>query len=234
MSEPRTVALVGASGIVGTLVLEEALGRADLRVVAIGRRAFPLPLGGRSQLVVCEPSRWGEAIADIAPDTLACAIGTTLQKTGESEEEFRAVDQELVLATARAAREAEVTQWIALSAADANRHLRDDLYLQVKGEVEEALIKMKFGRLDILRPGLLRGARGGSRGLGERLNIAASPILDLLRQGSLSEKRSISAREIARGILQLAREKAPGRFIHDNEAIRRAARRLPRLATENP
>ena len=152
--------LVGASGLVGTRVLEEALGRTDLRVVALGRRAFPLPMGGRSQLVVCEPARWGEAIADIAPDTLACAVGTTWQKAGESEEEFRAVDQELVLATARAARDAEVPQWIAVSAAGANRHLRDDLYLQVKGEVEEALIKMKFRRLDILRPGLLRGPRG--------------------------------------------------------------------------
>ena len=40
MSEPRTMVLVGASGLVGTRVLEEALGRADLRVVALGRRAF--------------------------------------------------------------------------------------------------------------------------------------------------------------------------------------------------
>ena len=229
MSEPRTMVLVGASGLVGTRVLEEALGRADLRVVALGRRAFPLPMGGRSQLVVCEPSRWGEAIADIAPDTLACAVGTTWQKAGESEEEFRAVDQELVLASARAAREAEVPQWIAVSAAGANRHLRDDIYLQVKGEVEDALIKMKFRRLDIMRPGLLRGPRGNDRGLGERIGIVASPVIDLLRQGGLSQNRSIRARDVARGILQLAREKAAGRFIHDNEAIHRAARRLPPL-----
>ena len=234
MSDPRTLVLVGASGLVGTGVLEEALGRTDLHVVALGRRAFPLPLGRRSQLVVCEPSRWDEAIGDIAPDVVACAIGTTLKKGRYDEEELRAVDQELVLATARAARGAQVSQWIGVSAAGANRHLRDNLYLQVKGEVEEALIKMKFRRLDILRPGHLLGARGGEGGLVGRLNKIASPVMGLLRQGGVNQSGSIAARDIARGILQLAREKAPGRFVHDNDAISRAARRLPKLEEEEP
>jgi uncharacterized protein YbjT (DUF2867 family) len=232
MSEVRTMVLIGASGLVGTRVLEESLGRHDIRVVALGRREFRLPMGGRSQLVICDPSRWGEAIEDLAPACVACAVGTTWQKAGESEEEFRSVDQELVLATAKAARAVDVPQWIAVSAAGANRHLRDDLYLQVKGEVEDALIKMKFRRLDIMRPGLLRGPRGSDRAFGERLGILASPVADLLRQGGQVEKRSIAAREVARGILQLAREKAAGRFIHDNEAIHRAARRLPPLEVE--
>src|SRR6188768_2262495 len=106
----KKIVLVGASGLVGTRVLEEVLGRPDLTVVAVGRRAFPLPMGGRMQLVVADPSRWGDAIADIEPDGVACAVGTTWQLAGENEEEFRAVDHDLVLATARAAREAEVPQ----------------------------------------------------------------------------------------------------------------------------
>jgi uncharacterized protein YbjT (DUF2867 family) len=224
----KKIVLVGASGLVGTRVLEEVLGRLDLTVVAVGRRAFPLPMGGRMQLVVADPSRWGEAIADIEPECVACAVGTAWQLAGENEEDFRAVDHDLVLATARAAREADVPQWIGVSAAGANRHV-SDTYLKVKGEVEDALIKLKFRRLDVLRPGLLRGPRGGERGLGERLGIVASPVIDLLRQGGLSQHRSIDARVVARSILQLAREKAPGRFIHDNEAIQRVARRLPAI-----
>ncbi len=232
MSDRRKVVVLGANGLVGTRVLEDARGRADLRVIALGRREFPLPMGGRMELVVCDPPRWGEAIADIAPETIVCAVGTTWQKAGEDEEQFRAVDQELVLRTATAAKAADVPHWIAVSAAGANRHVRDDVYLQVKGEVEDALIKLRFRRLDILRPGLLRGPRGSDRRLGERLGIIASPVTDLLRQGGLSQHRSISAREVARGILQLAREKAAGRFVHDNEAIHRAARRLPPLEEE--
>jgi uncharacterized protein YbjT (DUF2867 family) len=228
---PRKIVLVGASGLVGTRVLEEVLGRPDLTVVALGRRAFPLPMGGRMQLMIADPSRWGEAIADIAPDGVACAVGTAWQKADENEEEFRAVDHDLVLATARAAREAEVPQWIGVSAAGANRHV-SDMYLKVKGEVEDALIKLKFRRLDLLRPGLLRGPRGNDRRFGERLGIVASPVLDLLRQGGMSGHRSIDARVVARSILQLAREKAPGRFVHDNEAIQRVARRLPEIEAE--
>lgn len=229
MSEMRTVLLVGASGLLGTQVLEEALGRTDMRVIALGRREFPLPLGGRSQLVLCEPSRWGEAIADIAPDAMACALGAPVHLASRNAEEFRSVDLDLVVATARAAREANVPQWIQVSAAGANRLLPDDPYLQIKGEADEALIKMRFQRLDILRPGTLRGRRRSGGGL----SGLARPVIDLLRKGARPQAGSIEAREVARGILQLAREKAPGRFIHDNEAIHRAARRLPALEDED-
>lgn len=226
MSEPLRIVLVGASGLVGTRVLELAVGRPDVRVIALARREFPLPMGGRMELVVADPARWGEVVAELAPDCLACAVGTTWAKAGRDEEAFRAVDQALVLDTARAAREAQVPHMIAVSSVGADR-LSKAFYLQVKGEVEAELIKLRFRRLDILRPGLLRGPRGGERRALERLGILFSPLMDLVLRGGRSRFRSIDAREVARAILQLAGEKAAGRFIHENEAIHRVARRLP-------
>jgi len=225
MSDDLRILVVGASGLVGTRVLELAVGRPGVRVIALARREFPLPKGGRMELMVADPARWGEAVAELAPDCLVSALGTTWRKAGGDEAAFRAVDQALVLATARAAHAAGVPHMISVGSVGADAHSKT-FYLRVKGEIEAELIKLRFRRLDLLRPGLLRGPRGGERRLLERLGILASPLTDLVLTGARSRYRSIDAREVARAILQLAAEKAPGRFIHDNEAIARAARKL--------
>jgi hypothetical protein len=85
---------------------------------------------------------------------------------------------------------------------------------------------MRFHRLDMLRPGLLRGPRSRDRRPGERLAIVFSPILDLFLAGERRRLRSIDARRVAHAALQAAREKAQGTFVHENDAIARLERRL--------
>ena len=43
MSEPLRIALVGATGLIGTEVIKLTLGREDVRLVAVARREFALP-----------------------------------------------------------------------------------------------------------------------------------------------------------------------------------------------
>ena len=52
-------------------------------------------------------------------------------------------------------------------------------------------------------------------------------MTDLLLHGSWRGYRSIPARTVAEAALALAMRRAGGRFRHDNDAIRRAARELP-------
>lgn len=225
MSDPGRVLLTGVTGLVGGQVMEAAIGRREVRIVGLSRREVPLPQGARMEMLVADPALWSESIAAIAPDAAICALGTTWRKAGEDESAFRAVDQELVLAVARAARAAGARNFVLVSSVGADRGSRA-FYLRVKGEVEAALRPLGFHRLDILRPGLLRGPRGADRRAGERLAILASPITDLLLHGSRRRYRSIDARFVARAALQCALEKARGVFVHDNDAIMRAARRL--------
>jgi uncharacterized protein YbjT (DUF2867 family) len=102
-------------------------------------------------------------------------------------------------------------------------------YLRVKAEVETALRKLRFHRLDILRPGLLRGPRSRDRRPGERLAIALSPLMNLFLHGDSRRFRAIDARLVARAALEGAREKARGTFVHENDAILRLERRLDGL-----
>lgn len=224
MSEPRRVLLAGASGLVGTRVMQAAGAHPSLRLVALTRREVPIPRGTRMEMMVADPAGWPDAVGAIAPDSVICALGTTRRKAG-SEEAFRAVDHDLVLRLAGAAKDAGASQFVLVSSAGADA-LSKTFYLRVKGEVEAAVAKLRFRRLDVLRPGLLRGARAGDSRPLERLAMLASPLADLLLHGDKRRFRAIDARAVAAAALQLTGEKAAGRFVHDNDAILRAARRL--------
>lgn len=227
MSDPVRLTLVGATGLVGSEMIAAAVGRCDYRFSAVTRREIAFPRGARMEAVLADPADWPSAIAATAPRVFACALGTTWRQAGKSEEAFRAVDERLVLDSARAARAAGATRAIVVSSTGADRHAKN-FYLRVKGEVEKALGELGFERLDILRPGLLKGARGGERRAMERLGILASPITDLLLHGKYRQYRSIPARMVAEAMLQLAGETARGRQVHDNDAIRRQALRFRR------
>jgi uncharacterized protein YbjT (DUF2867 family) len=224
MSEQRRVLLAGATGLVGSRVMELAIDQPWLRLIALTRREAPMPRGVRMEMLVADPQGWPAAVATIAPEAVICALGTTIRKAG-SEEAFRAVDYDLVLSLAKAAREAEVANFVLVSSAGAAIGAKA-FYLRVKGEIETAVTKLRFRRLDILRPGLLRGSRSnGARPL-EMLGKLASPLTDLVLHGDNRRYRSIDSRVVAAAAIQCAQEKAQGRWIHDNDAIQRAARRL--------
>ena len=226
MSDPMRLALVGATGLVGRHVVEACVGRRDLRLAAVARREMPLPKGATMEMFVAEPSHWGDVFEALRPRALICALGTTWKQAGEDEAAFRAVDYDLVLETARAAKAQGCDRMVVVSSVGADAHAKQ-FYLRVKGEVERELGRVGFHRLDILRPGLLRGERAGDRRPAERLAIAASPLFNLLLHGKYAQYRAIEAETVAQACLALALKPARGRFAHPNSGIERAARSLP-------
>lgn len=227
MSDPARIALVGATGLIGRRVIELASAADEVRLIGLARREVPLPRGARMEMFVAETDKWGEVMQAVRPRALICALGTTWKKAGKDEATFRAVDHDLVLSSAAAALKAGVTNLVVVSAAGADRHAKNR-YMRTKGEVEAALSQMPFKRLDILRPGLLRGPRPDDWRLAERLALAVAPLIDPLLLGSWRGLGSIDARDVAGAALRFALRAAPGRFIHDNDAMRRAARELAR------
>lgn len=228
MSDPRPVgpvrvALVGATGLIGRRVIEIASAGDEVRIVGIARREARLPSGARMEMFVAEPDKWGDIMDAVRPRALICALGTTWKKAGRDEAAFRAVDHDLVIATAESAKRAGVPNMVVVSAAGANARSKS-LYMRVKGETEDALSRVGFKRLDILHPGLLRGERVGDLRFGERAALIAAPLVDPLLSGSWTRYRSIDAGLVAEAALGLALRRAGGRFTHDNEAMRRAAR----------
>lgn len=220
---PVRIALVGATGLVGRKVIELSSAGDEVRIVGIARREAPLPQGARMEMFVAETDKWSEVLAAVRPRALICALGTTMKKAGGDEAAFRAVDFDLVLSTAQAAHRAGVPNMVLVSAAGADARSKS-FYMRVKGEAEDAVSVVGFKRLDILAPGLLRGERVDDLRLAERAAIVAAPLIDPLLSGKWERFRSIDAALVAEAALGLAMRRAGGRFTHDNEAMRRAAR----------
>lgn len=225
MSDPVRVLLVGATGLVGQAVLAAAAGRPGLRMVALGRRAAPLPAGAQMEQLVIAPDHWPEAVAQVRPGVIVLALGTTIAAVGGDRAAFRAVDHDLTLRCATAARQAGTGHAILVSSVGADPAARA-FYLATKGEVERDVAALGFARLDVLRPGLLRGARQGAARPAERLGMAVAPLVDWALMGDLSRYRSIPAATVGRAIANLASAQATGHFVHEFRSIHSAAQGL--------
>ncbi|TRD12640.1 nucleoside-diphosphate sugar epimerase [Erythrobacter insulae] len=220
---PERIGMVGATGLIGRRVIEISSAGDQARIVGIARREAALPKGARMEMFVADPSKWGEVFESIKPRAFICALGTTWKKAGRDEAAFRAVDQDLIVQTAQAAKAAGVLNMVLISAAGANPQSKS-LYMQVKGETEALVSKVGFKRLDILRPGLLRGAREGDFRFAEKVAMTVAPLIEPLLPSSYEMYHSIDADVVAEAALGLAMRNAAGRFTHDNESMKRAAR----------
>ncbi len=94
------VLILGASGLVGSNALEQALAHPSITgVIAPTRKSLPSrskltnPVSEQLELLIPEVITWGV-------DAVICAIGTTIGKAG-SKEAFRQVDYVLPLSFAR-------------------------------------------------------------------------------------------------------------------------------------
>lgn len=224
MSDPIRVVLVGATGMIGRAVMDAAVRRPNIHLVAVARREVPLPKGARMELLLSDPEHWPDAIAAGRPHTVVIALGTTIKAVAGDRAAFRAVDHDLVLESAAAAKTAGARQLIVVTSVGAQFSSKR-FYLSLKGEVEDKLAKLHFDRLDIIRPGLLRGHREGPPRRAERLGMIFSPLLDLLLHGPMRKYRSVKAADVAQVILTLAGNKQRGRLVLEHDDFRRVLRR---------
>ena len=223
----KRILLAGASGLVGSRVLRGLLQDTNFidRIVAPVRRGLPVDEPRLSAPIVELSSPQAEALvmqsidqeAGGRIDAYLCCLGTTIKSAG-SREAFIAVDRELVLRLAQIARACGARHAIVVSSAGASRQ-SGNFYLRVKGEVEDAMEKIGFQRLDVLQPGLLLGAREQSRPA-EALFQKRAPLANVWMAGRLRRYRAISADSMARAMVALVGSSEPGIFTHTYDAIR--------------
>jgi uncharacterized protein YbjT (DUF2867 family) len=208
------IILAGASGLVGGH-LARLLPSASLTL--IGRREIA-ELDPAIEQCVAPAEEWAQLVHVRKPDVAISTLGTTLRQAG-SKAAFRAVDYDLITQLAQAARAAGATQFLMVSSVGADA-ASNSFYLKTKGEAEDAVCGMGFSRVDIFRPGLLRGGRSGPTRFGESLAIAVSPFTDLLTPRSFDKYRSTAAADVAAAMARLIGAEQAGVFVHHNREIK--------------
>ena len=222
--EQRVILLAGASGYVGSLALDALLDSADIsRVYAITRR----PLGREHPRLANRIVRFEQIesqLEGLICHAALCSLGTTMRQTG-SEQAFREVDFDAVLAFARTAKAARAQRFVVVSAAGADPKSKN-FYLRTKGEMEEALAGVGFQSLDILQPSLLLGWRREVRPL-ELLGSVFMPLINPFLTGKREPWRAIPARTVAAAMAGATRSGRRGIQRHTYSTIQALSRIKP-------
>lgn len=208
----RSAVLLGATGLVGGEILRH-LERKDYydRIVVVTRR--PLPSVDNHPVIRQAVVDFDDLVrhaGELRAHDVYCAFGTTMKQAG-SREQFRRVDHEYPLQLAKIAWSNGASHFLLVSSKGASSG-SSNFYLSVKGELEDALEKMGWPSLTILRPSVIGGDRSNPRPL-ERLGQVLLSIAP-------PSVRTVPASSIAGVMIQAARQPRKGtRWIESAEIL---------------
>ena len=207
----RIALVIGGSGLIGKILIQKLLESDKYtRVRVLVRSKFSLQ---HPKLEVIIFNFDTPDMNLIVADDVYCCLGTTMKKAG-SKGDFYKVDYLYPIQTAEAAFKNGTKRFSIVTSmgADATSVF---YYNQVKGEVEEALKKIKFESLFIFRPSLLLGKRPETRlgeKIGERLAKLFKPIIP-------SKYKAIEAEKVAKAMLSITTSSIKGTAVYESDVL---------------
>lgn len=196
----RTAIVFGASGMVGSYLLEELIQ--NMRYTAI--KVFT-----RKKLAI-EHIKIIEHVVDVEKpesykdlirgDDLFICLGTTRKKAG-SLSRYEEIDRDLPLNILRVSKTRGVKRVALVSALGANDKSRN-YYNRIKGEMEKGVSEFNFETAIIARPSLLLGERNERRFF-EKIATKLAPAFSIILSGKLKVYRAIHGRDVAIAMIDL-------------------------------
>ncbi len=194
----KTALLLGATGLVGSQLLEQLLADARYaQVIALTRRPLDIRHPKLRQEIIDfdQPDP-----AKIQGDELFSALGTTLRKAGSKEAQYR-IDCTYPFEIGKIAQANGVQQYLLVSSIGATAKT-SNFYLKTKGELEDKLAALGFKTFVSARPSLLLGNRSEFR-LGEKIGIVLAQIFAFLIP---KKYQGIQAKQVAKAMIAIANQ----------------------------
>lgn len=211
-----TAALIGATGLIGNYLLEELL-KDDYydKVRILIRRPMELSHPKLEKHIVDFNDADSVLIALNDCKVLFCSIGTTQQKVKGDKAAYRKIDYDIAVNAARFAKMNGCETFVLVSSVGANSK-SNNFYLQLKGEIEEAVQTAGLNTVHIMRPSVLLGDRKEKR-LGETISKKIMSALSFLVP---AKYKAIHGRTVAKAMSNLAKENKKGFYIHEYKQIK--------------
>ncbi len=190
-----TANVIGATGLVGKQLVQQLLANENFEKVRIFvRRNSGLTSPKLEQQIVdfSDEKTWGNSLTG---DVLFSTLGTTLKQAGSKEKQYE-IDFTFNLNFAKKAKANGIENYVLVSSIGANAK-SSVFYTKMKGELDEAVAKIGFKNLAILRPASLTGDRKESR-IAEQISI---PVLNFLTRFTLKKYRPISDKIVAQAMI---------------------------------
>lgn len=215
-TDPVIALLAGASGFVGARVLDALLDAPEVaRVLAVTRR----PLGREHPRLanrIVQFDHLERQLAGLKCQVAFCCLGARLGEREGAQEEaaVRRVDLGYTLAFARAAKAAGAARFVVISAAGADAAARSG-YLRIKAELEQSLVSLGFGALDMLQPAMVLGWPSQMRAA-DLVRRAVMPLVNPFLIGAREAQRGIPIATAAAAMLGTLRSgrRGPQRYTY--------------------
>jgi uncharacterized protein YbjT (DUF2867 family) len=208
--------VIGATGLVGYLILKEILNDNDFSEVRIFVRKPTGIINPKLKEIISPMKDIIALSSEIQGDVLFNALGTTIKKAGSQVEQQR-IDRDLPTAFARIASENGVKLMLNVSSVGAN--LNSGFYLKTKAEMEKGTQKFFPETAFHFRPGFLVGNRKDFR-LVEKIASGVMKVIDPILTGSYKKYRSMPAGKLANAMVNLSKNPVgKANVLHFSEII---------------
>lgn len=169
--------LIGATGLIGKALIRALTNDTDYSEVLLIARKKIENLPAKFKLIQVNFDEIEKYRSEITGDVLFSTLGTTLKTAGSKEAQYK-IDFDYQFNVAKIASDNGVKNLVLLSSAGANSK-SSIFYSRMKGELDEAVQKLKFDHVSIIRPSMLVGKREEFR-LSEKIFTPLAYIVNII------------------------------------------------------
>ena len=193
--------LYGASGLVGSYILDNFLNNANYEQVVIVVRKELNIQHPKLKTLIGDFNTLPEVVKDIQVDEVFIALGTTQKKTPDKKLYYQ-IDHDYPILATKLAKENGAKAVFLVSALGANEK-SSIFYSKMKGETERDIISLNLDNTYIFRPSMILGNRKENRPA-EKVFIGIFKFINPIFVGGLSKYKGIEAEDIAKAMINSA------------------------------
>lgn len=211
----KQVTLFGATGLIGSYLLEFLLKDSDIHLInVVGRNPFHLQHDKINNIVIDFEDVSSISNSITGSEAVFVSIGTTMSKVNGDKIKYKSVDFDIIFNIANACKQKNINQFIYVSSLGANAN-SSNFYLRLKGEIDEAVAKLNLNSTSVFRPSVLLGKRNEFRP-GEKIMQFVMPLLDFMIP---SNSKAIKAEDVAKSMLNTTKNYKSGLHIYQYSQI---------------
>lgn len=213
----KTALVIGATGLVGTTLVNKLLVNRDYeKVIVLVRRKLSFTHQKLEEYII-NFDKLEEEFPNVEVDDVYCCIGTTIKKA-KTQERMYQIDVEYPLTVAKLALEKGLKHFILVSSMGANANSKF-FYMRMKGELEDKLAALGLSKLTIFQPSFLIGKRKENR-LNEKIFVGLYSGLSKIVPAQVKNKLGIEVYLLVNAMMKSGKYQTNNTKTYDADEIR--------------
>ena len=213
----KTALIFGSSGLIGNQLLELLVNNDKYGKIKLFVRSETSNSNSKIEIIKTDFNNLENHKDSIIGDDCFFCIGTTRKNT-PNKNEYIKVEYNIPVEVAKITKENSIDSFIYVSSMGANPNALG-LYLKNKGQAEEALKKINFPKLSIIRPSILLGNRRENR-IGEKIGIFVMKSFSPLFLGKMKKYKPIKVENVAKAMVKAVENDYQNNILESDEIMK--------------